>query len=114
MSGLGEGEAVDSPGVVGVLTRAASVSLLKPLGKFALAEYGMDEPAAEVSLRTEEGSEVTLSIGAFDPVENAYVVRSSTSEYYVLVSASSLQTIVEAVRDDFVVIQSGPTPESGS
>jgi hypothetical protein len=107
MRGLKADETLDEAQVTTVLRQAASVNVTEPLGKEALAEYGMDEPQAVVTLETAEKT-VTLQVGAKDPDGDSYVVKSSESPYYVRVSGFSLNSLVENARDDF--LQEPPTP----
>lgn len=107
MRGLKANETLDEAQVATVLRQAAAVSVAEPLGKEALAEYGMDEPQAVVTLETAEKT-VTLQVGAKDPDDDSYVVKSSESPYYVRVSGFSVNSLVENARDDF--LQESPTP----
>jgi len=110
MAGLAADETLDETKVTALLQRAASVNMIRPLGKEALAAYGMDEPNAVVTLET--GAKViTLRVGAQDPADNSYVVISSESPYYVRVSEYSVQILVERTRDDFLQLPPTPTPE---
>jgi hypothetical protein len=79
------------------------------LGREAQADYGLDEPAAELVLTT-AGGEITVQIGALDEDEASYIVKSSASEYYVKVASYSVQDLVEATRDGLLVIKETPTP----
>ncbi|NIV28342.1 MAG: DUF4340 domain-containing protein, partial [Anaerolineae bacterium] len=90
MADLAEDETLNTSAVQTLLSRATSVNLLRPLGTEEKAEYGMDNPIAVVTLRTqseEEGTKnYTLRVGAKDPEDNSYVVISSESPYYARVS----------------------------
>ena len=114
MADLAEDETLNVPAVQTLLSRVSSVSLLRPLGTEEKAEYGMDDPTAVVTLRTQSddagAKTYTLRVGAQDPEDNSYVVISSESPYYVRVSESTVQTLVEAVREDFIELP--PTPEA--
>jgi len=114
MADLAEDETLNVSGVQTLLGRASSVNLLRPLGTEEKAEYGMDNPTAVVTLRTqseEAGTKnYTLRVGAKDPEDNSYVVISSESPYYVRVSEFTVERFVEAVREDFIELP--PTPEA--
>ncbi len=108
MEGLALGESMDQAQVTNLLQRAATVSLLAPLGLEELSEYGMDNPNATVTLETDSGT-FTLLVGAQDPDDGSYVVKSSTSDYYVRVAEAGVRVLVESARGDF--LQSEPEVE---
>ncbi|MFW6082563.1 MAG: DUF4340 domain-containing protein [Chloroflexota bacterium] len=107
---LEEGESLDQTQVRAVLLRAASVTKKKPLGKEPKSGYGMEEPSAVVTLETEDET-ITLRVGAEDPDEASYVVKSSESDYYVLVATTSVSALVESGKDAFL---QEPTPQPNS
>ena len=114
MADLTQDETLNTTAVDTLLSRAASVLMQQPLGTEEKSEYGMDNPTAVVTLRTqneEEGAKnYTLRVGAQDPADGSYVVHSSESPYYVRVSEYTVQRFVEAVREDFLELP--PTPEA--
>ena len=97
------------------VNRAISISLLRPLGREDLEAYGMQEPNAVVTIvaQPEGGAEktYTLWVGAQDPEDSGYVVKSSESPYYVHVREFSVQDIVEKGYEDFVEVPPTLTPE---
>jgi len=106
-------ETLDTEAVDALLNRVASVSMIRPLGTEEKPEYGMDEPTAVVTVRTqsEEGSKLyTLRVGAQDAENGGYVFSSSESPYYVRVSEYTVQSLVENTRQDFLEVP--PTPEA--
>lgn len=94
------------------MDRAASVTLLKPLGKTKLPAYGLDNPLAVVTLQQKEGQPITLLVGAQDPGDKSYAVHVSTSPYYVRVSEYLLKALVENGLGDFLAPKVTPTPQS--
>ncbi len=110
MDGLAADETLDEAKVTASIRQAASVNMLRPLGKEDLAAYGMDEPNAVVTLETGDKT-ITLRVGAKDPADNSYVVTSSESPYYVRVSEYGVKDLVERTRDDFLQSPPTPTPE---
>lgn len=104
-------EQLDVAQINGLISRVTSVTMLKPLGKEKLAEYGMDDPNAVVTLEKDDET-ITLLVGAHDPDDSSYVVKVSTSPYYVRVSEYSGQSLVENSRDDFLQPPPTPTPAS--
>jgi hypothetical protein len=123
MDGLAEDETLAETKITAVVRQAATLNMIRPLGKEEKAEYGMDEPNAVVTLETLETEDadvdrasaasrtVTLYIGAQDPSDNSYVVISSESPYYVRVSELSVKGLVENTREDFLDVPATSTPE---
>ncbi|MGD1996320.1 MAG: DUF4340 domain-containing protein [Anaerolineae bacterium] len=111
MVGLGADETLAETKVTATIRQAASVRLSHPLGKEELPAYGMDEPNAVVTLETEDET-ITLRVGAQDPDDNSYVVKSSESPYYVRVSQMSADNLVNNTREDFLELPATPTPET--
>jgi hypothetical protein len=109
LAGLRASETLDQARVQSLIGRAATFNITAPLGREAQADYGLDEPAAELVLTT-AGGEITVQIGALDEDEASYIVKSSASEYYVKVASYSVQDLVEATRDGLLVIKETPTP----
>ncbi|MBN1659786.1 MAG: DUF4340 domain-containing protein [Anaerolineae bacterium] len=113
LSGLAAGEELDQ-NVAGTLAnRAATVNLLRPLGREEEPAYGLDDPAATVTVAAagEDGTARTyvLTIGARLPDESAYVVSWSESPYYVAVGEFAVRDFVEKERAGLLV-QPTPTP----
>lgn len=105
---LDEGEVVDLAAVRGILRRAGSVTMKRPLGREDRPDYGMDAPAARVTLELDEMT-VTLLVGARDAEDASYVVKSSESDYYVSVAETSVRELVETGRED--LLEQPPDPE---
>lgn len=112
--GLVADEELDSGEVDTLISKVTSVTMLGPLGTEEDAAYGMDDPAAVVTLEARDRT-VTLQVGAQDPDDNSYVVKVSESPYYVRVAGSGFQPLVENTRDDFMVPPPtpGPSPTPG-
>lgn len=109
LRGLEETETLATNEVTTLVSRVTAVNLLRPLGRTEQDEYGMEEPAAVITLRTAD-EDFTLTVGAHDPDSSSYVVKSSTSPYYVSVSDVNVQPLVERVRDDLLEAETTPTP----
>lgn len=114
MQGLASGEVFAVNNLTTDLTRLASLSLSRPLGKQAKPEYGMDPPLATVSITAKDdaGSEktYTLLIGAKDESDNTYVIKSSESEYYVRAPFYTVDDFANRSRAAF--LSPTPTPTS--
>ena len=116
MEGLAEDEEFDETKLLALVGRLGSVPLLRPLGQEELVSYGMREPQAIVTIRTESDEEgertYTLRVGSQDPDDLSYVVVSSESPYHVRVSEFTVKDFVEKGREDFLVVPPTVTPEA--
>ena len=101
LADLNEDETLDLGAVRGLLRRAGSVTMRSPLGREDQPHYGMDAPAARVTLELDEKT-VTLLVGARDAEDGSYVVKSSESEYYVSVAETGVRELVETAREDLL------------
>jgi hypothetical protein len=113
MAGLAADETLNENKVTALVQQAASVNMVRPLGKEEQAAYGMDEPNAVVTLEAGDKT-ITLRVGAKGPADNSYVVTSSESPYYVRVYEYSVKDLVEKTREDFLQAPPTPTPEATS
>ena len=57
---------------------------------------------------------VTLTIGAQDPDDKTYVLKSSESAFYVRVSEYTVINMVEQGRDHYLQLPPTPAPEPAS
>jgi hypothetical protein len=106
-------ETLDEAAVKILVNKAHYVTLLRPLGKERQPSYGLDEPQAVVTIQThgEEGDKTyTLWVGAQDPADNSFVVKSSESDYYIRVTEYAVKDLVEKGREDFLRQPLTPTP----
>ena len=112
MDGLAGEESFDAGRFQTLLSRATSVSLVAPLGREELPEYGMDAPAAVVTIETGGDAPKThvLTVGVRDAEDNSYVVKSSESPYFVRVSEFLVNDLVTRARDSFLVATPTPLP----
>ena len=115
MAALTESEQFNPGPLFAMLPFLTNLSMVEPLGKQELAEYGMEQPNAILTLTTVgsdgESHARTLAIGAHDEQGLNYVVKSSSSPYYVLASGYSVGRLIESARDDFLTPpQESPTP----
>lgn len=96
----------DQAKISSLLNQVAALPLTTPLGKEAKPEYGLDQPAAVITLTT-QGKTITLKVGAKDA--QGYAVSSSESPYYVRVAEYLLQPWVNATLASFTQTPT-PTP----
>jgi hypothetical protein len=108
LAGLAAGQTLDPARVQTLLQQVTVVRMLRPLGQDNRPEYSMDSPGAVVTLKTAD-KEITLTIGAPDPADSSYVVRSSESPYYVRVAGSSLKDVVGKGADGYLAPPPTPT-----
>lgn len=112
MEGLADGEDLDETKVTALLNQAASLRMLRPLGKLDDPAYGLAQPAALLTLKAKSGDgqkTYTLAVGARDASDSSYVVKLSESPYYVRVAEYSVKDLVEQQRDGF--LQAPPTAQ---
>ncbi len=108
---LAADEVTNANNVVSQVDLFTGLRMTKPLRKTEDPAYGMADPSAAVTLRYKSGEEektTTVTIGAQDPADKAYYVKSSDSPYYVKVAEYSVETLVKRGRSDF--LQGTPTP----
>jgi hypothetical protein len=106
MSGLGEDEMASGNNISSLISRAASLRMVRPLGTESKPSYGMHAPNAVLVIhaRSAEGTEstYTVQVGAQSSDDSSYVVKASESPYFVHVAKYSLQDWVEKTRDELL------------
>jgi hypothetical protein len=112
MDGLADDETLNEGEVSSLVTRISSIRMQRPLGQAEDPAYGMGDPQAVVTVgtRDEEGATATqtLVVGAQDATDSTYVIKASTSPYYVRVTGYTVQDFVQEARTD--LLQQPPTP----
>ena len=110
--GADDGRVLDQGKARSLVTKFGSLRLLRPLGKEELESYGLKEPTAVVTIQTTAGdsssTERVLRIGAKDPEETGFIVKSSESPYYVIMAESTVQDFLDKGSDDLLE----PEPEA--
>ena len=108
MTGLGEGETASSANISSLISRAASVWMVRPLGTELKPSYGFQAPNATLVIhaRSAEGTEstYTMLVGAQSPDDGSYVLKSSESPYYVRVAEYTAQDWVGETREGLLEI----------
>ncbi len=107
MAGLAEGESFNSAAFTAMLNQTISLRMSEPIGKSTQPDFGLDSPRAVVTLHTTEGERI-LQIGAEG--EGNSVAKWSESEYYVYLSSSTANNLVDKTRQDFLEV---PQPAGG-
>jgi hypothetical protein len=115
MPELGVDETLNESAVTSLVSRVATVRMLRPLGTEVQEHYGLAVPGAVLTVRTRDAGGVTqthtFDVGAKLVDENAYFCRWSGSPYYVLVAGYTVQEWVEGTRDGFLELPPTPTPQ---
>lgn len=109
LKGLTADQKPNPDSVVTLMARLGSITMVKPLGKTAKPEYGLDKPSATVTVVVSDTAStkvLTLKIGTKDADGN-YPVISSDSAYYVSVAGFNVEPYATAKIDTFLV---APTP----
>jgi YD repeat-containing protein len=117
MQGLAEDEKFNPNSLTSLLSQASSVQMTTPIGTEEQPDFGLEQPQAVVTLKTQEGDQqkdYVLRIGAKSPDDNSYVASSSESPYYVRVAEFTGNNFVEKSREDFLELPPTPMPEPGA
>lgn len=113
MAGLAEDETFDSTSLTSLLSQASSLYMTAPIGKEEEVSFGLDQPQATVSLKTQDGGQAktyVLRIGAENPEDNSYVASSSESPYFVRVAEFTGNNFINKTREDFLELPPTPVP----
>lgn len=103
---LADGETFNQNNFDSLLTRFSGINMVRPLGQDALPEYGMDAPAATVTIVHQpaggETATTTLTIGGNPLADGNYAVKSSSADYYVAVAAFAVENLINRGRADYL------------
>ena len=114
LSDLAAGELFNQNNLTSLVTRLSGFNMVKPLGKTAKPEYGMDSPSATITIVAQpvggEAKTTTLAIGQPITGTQNYVAKSSDSEYYVEVASFSVENFVNRGRADYLTQPEVTTP----
>lgn len=108
--GLAEDEVLNDLNVGSLVNQAATINMIEPLGVEERAAYGLGSPAAVLTIET-LGETISVIVGATDADDANYVVKSSTSPYYVRITKWNLSSLVDYAREDFLELLPTPAPE---
>ncbi len=118
MTGLSEEEEFNDNNLISMLPFLTNLNMVEPLGRRELAEYGLNQPSAVLTLTTAdaegESQTHTLTIGAKAAQGNNYVVKSSDSPYYALISGYTAERFIDRGRNDFLKAPHAEQPAPGS
>ena len=107
--GLADGETTNQESVTALANQLTTLTMIEPLGKEVKADYGLDQPAAMITLTVQPTTTtpvqaITLAVGTKAAEDNSYPVKASTSEYVVKVAGITLDDFVNKQRSDFVTL----------
>lgn len=133
MLDLEEGETFDESTITTLLGQIANVRLQAPIGETVEESYGLDEPAATVTIRvletlsgqdvspseggaTPEGeaepetleARYTIQIGSQLEDESGYYIKASNSPYIVTIASFTAENFTQKVKEDFLVVEEAP------
>jgi len=97
---LAEGETPNAQTINNLIFRLPGLRFTRPVGTTADPAYGLDAPAATMTMSTTAGTE-ELRIGA-QAGNGDYYAAYTGSDYIVLLAESSAADFVNGVRDDFL------------
>ncbi|HMN29699.1 MAG TPA: DUF4340 domain-containing protein, partial [Caldilineaceae bacterium] len=116
LSDLGNGEIFNNNNFTTVLSRLGGLNMVAPVGKEVKPEYGLEPPAATVTVVTKpaegEAKTTTFTIGAKDEGGTNYYAKSSDSDYVVKIAPFTGDQFINDTRDRY--LQPPPTPEASS
>lgn len=86
-----------------LLDKAGHISLTKYLGKEEKKEYGLENPAAVLTLKNKDKTCI-LKIGPKDKENNIHVVKSDQSPFYVQVTPYVVEHLLNKKASDLLTI----------
>lgn len=104
LAGLEAGQQLDNSAVQEFVNSVSRITLSDYLGRVEKQEYGLAQPQATLTLKSESGV-ITLAVGRKDEqagMGGAYVMKSSASPFYVQGGSAQLAPLVERQKGDFV------------
>jgi hypothetical protein len=104
----GRQEAVSEEAAKELLAKVANLSVLKYLGREEKKEYGLQQPAASLVIRLQEGGEKTLRIGPENKDEKNHILKWEASPFYVSAAAYVVEPLLEKKAESL------PAPEKES
>ncbi|MBN1267563.1 MAG: DUF4340 domain-containing protein [Anaerolineales bacterium] len=101
LDGLLPGEVQNDAELNNLLSRSSAITMTSPTGLSEDPAWAFDEPLAVLTFTTTDGT-VTLRVGAQDPDDLSYVIKSSESDYYARVREYSVDSLVTFTRESFI------------
>jgi hypothetical protein len=91
----------------------ATASLAEPVGKERKPEYGFDKPAAVVTIRTDDGKETTITVGAERKDQYDWYVAATGKDHVVTVKSYNVTDWFKKALKDLLPGETHATPEDG-
>ena len=116
IAGADDDIALDQEKVTSLVGKLATLQLLRPLGKEELESYFPPNAPTTVTVNTGAGNggEIVLRIGAKFDDEAAFVVKSSKSPYYVLMSEDAVADFIEQGLESLLAAEDDSKAESST
>ncbi|MEW6429387.1 MAG: DUF4340 domain-containing protein [Thermodesulfobacteriota bacterium] len=92
----GEDGALLQEAVAGLVDKAGHLPLLTYLGSEDKKEYGLDKPAATLTLTSRDKGTVTVRLGGLNKDENNHVAKADDSPYFVTVASYAAEPLISA------------------
>jgi len=102
LDGLSSGEVQNDTELNSLLGSSTAITMTSPISLTEDPDWGFDEPLAELTYTT-TNSTVTLYVGAQDPDDLSFVIKSSESDYYARVREYSVDSLVTYTRESFIL-----------
>jgi hypothetical protein len=107
-----EGVLIDPDKVTRLAEAACKLRMREPAGKEAKPEYGLDSPAAIITVTTEaDDQSTTTSYALGATVDGKVYLRTEASPWIVTVSEYSAKTLLEASQESLTITEEAPLPE---
>ncbi len=109
---LAASEKLNPDAIPSLLAHLSNLQMTEPLGRIPKPEYGMDKPAAILTIDSKAGTSIktTLLTVGQKQADNSYVIISSDSPYYVGTAQLYVNDFAVKTRNDFLALPPTPTP----
>jgi hypothetical protein len=111
-SALGAGESLDSDAADRLATQVANLHFGSVLGKQDEPDYGLAQPALQLTVTRKDGKTVDYTLGKMADGK-AYALKVSTQDEYFRVPTYSAQNLLNAAKRD-ALVKSGSTASASA
>jgi len=106
----GRREAVSEEAAKELLSKVVNLSVLKYLGREEKEEYGLQQPAATLVIRLQDGGEKALLIGPENKDEKNHILKWEASPFYVSTAAYAVEPLLEKKAESFLATEKETKP----